>query len=354
MRTPYRIVTTLVAVAAAIPFGLASTAHADETQPAVVQGSWYWADQSMIVGPEVVNPPQQLSGVPAKQLAVAYTGKDGTNPDKVTYLAWDVSAIPAGSTVAKFEFTIPVSTDPTAVQVTPPDYKLVACAAIGDFTPVEGGGFNQKPADDCSLSSTGTYDATAKAWTFEVAAMADRWAKGDPPSGIGILPDPDTKTPFQVVFQAPATVKTVAEFTLPAPVVPTTAPTPEPVPSAPAFVSNGNTGVALPPAVPVTVPQPVAQPQPSAAPPTVALTTPTRPVVPARALAFPKSSGLPAAFWGGALAAVALLGLASLMLGDATVAVQSTRGRAVTRSLRERQVAQRGTLSRTRTRVRTV
>jgi hypothetical protein len=345
MRTPYRIATTVVAAAAIFPFGM-SAASADTTQPPVIQSAWYWAQQTVLVGPEPVNPPAQLTGVPAKDLAVSYQGDQDGKPDKVSYLAWDVSAIPQGSTVSKFEFTVLVEDDPTVAQATPPDYKLVACGAIGDFIPAEGGSFSQRPADDCGAAAPGTYDATKKSWTFDVAPYANAWAHGDPASGIGILPAPDTQVPFQVVLKPASTVVTSVEYTPPAP-VDTTPPDVTPVAPPPVDV-----GVAQPPAVVPAAPVPVAQPAPTAAPPVVAL-APVRPVQPvAKGLTFPSKSGLPPAFWGGALAAVALLGIASLILGDATVATEAPRTRTVTRSLRERQA--RSALPRTRTRVRTV
>jgi hypothetical protein len=349
VRTPYKIVTTMIAAAAVFPFGM-SAASADVTQPAVTQGAWYWADKTVVVGPEVLTPPEQLTGVPAGDLAVAFKKDESNKPDKVAYLAWDVSAIPQGSTVSKFEFTIAVDTDPHAVQAGPSDLKLVACGAIGDFSPASAGAFSDRPADDCGAAANGTYDATKKTWTFDVAPYANAWAHGDPPSGIGILPAPDSAVPFQVVFKGAATVTTSAEFTPPAPVVQPTEPVPTIVQPP---VDNGGSGVVAPPAiVPVQAP-PVAQPAPTAAPPVVS--TPVRPVTPvAKGLMFPAKSGLPAAFWGGALAAVVLVGIASLMLGDATVAAEAPRGRTVTRSLRERQGAHRGAQPRSQTRVRTV
>jgi hypothetical protein len=330
VRTPYRIATTLVALAAVFPFGMGAAA-AETADPVVVQAAWYWADQTVIVGPEVLHPPAQLTGVPAKNLAVAYKGEENGAPDKVSYLAWDVSMIPAGSTVSRFEFTIAVESDPAVTQATPPDYKLVACGAIGDFAPAEAGSFADKPADDCSSVAPGVYDATKKTWTFDVAPYADLWAKGDPPSGIGILPDPKSEVPFQVVLEPADTVKTSVEFTPPAPVaVPTTEPDVNPIlPPA-----QQPTYYAAPPAVPNTAPVPVAQPAPTPAPPVVAISEPRQVAPVARGITFPSKSGLPAAFWGGALAAIALLGSASLMLGDATVPVEAPRGRTVTRSLR--------------------
>jgi hypothetical protein len=349
VRTPYRIVTTLIAAAAVFPFGM-SAASADTTQPRVTQGAWYWADKSVVVGPEVLTPPEQLTGVPAGDLAVAFKKDDGNKPDKVAYLAWDVSAIPAGSTVSKFELTIPVETDPKAVQAGPSDLKLVACGAIGDFSPASAGAFSDRPADDCGAAAPGTYDAAKKTWTFDVAPYANAWAHGDPPSGIGILPAPDSAVPFQVVFKGPATVTTTVEFTPPPVVQPTVDVTP-PVVQPP--VDNGGTGVVGPPPIVPAQATPAPQPAPTAAPPVVS--TPVHPVTPvAKGITFPSKSGLPGAFWGGALAAVLLLGVASLMLGDATVAAEAPRGRTVTRSLRERQGAHRGSQPRSQTRVRTV
>jgi hypothetical protein len=347
VRTPYRIATTAVAFAAVFPFGMGA-AHADVVQVEVIQSAWYWADQSVAAGPEVLNPPTQATGVPDKDLVVAYKGATDGSPDKVSYLAWDVSAIPAGSTVSRFEFTIGLDTATTTAQLTPPDYKLVACGAIGDFTPAQAGKFSDRPADDCADAAAGVYDATAKTWTFDVAPYADRWAKGDPASGIGIFPAKGTQVPFQVVLKPGDTVKTTVDFTRPEPTVVVPPVVPSVAPQPPAVQQN----YAPPPVIPVTQPQP--QPAPPVVPPVVAQPL-ARPVTPvAKGIAFPSKSGLPGAFWAGALAAVALLGVASLMLGDATVPVETQRGRTVTRSLRDRQAAHRGALPRTRTRIRTV
>jgi hypothetical protein len=351
VRTPYRVATTAVALAAVFPFGLsAGVAHADEVQVEVVQQAWYWADKTVAVGPEVLPAPEQATGVPDKDLVVAYTNGTNGKPEKASYLAWDVSAIPFGSTVNRFEFTIALDTAPTTAQAAPDGhYALIACGAVGDFTPTTAGKFADRPSDDCSAYAPGKYDATAKTWTFDVAPYADAWAKGDPPSGIGLLPARNSQVPFQVVLKPGSTVKTVVEYTLPEPVVVPPPPTVPPVVQPPAPVAN-----APAPVFPVTVPQPVAQPAPPPAAPVVAL-PPVRPVTPvAKGMTFPSKSGLPGAFWAGALAAIALLGVASLMLGDATVPVEAQRGRTVTRSLRERQAAQRGALPRTSTRVRTV
>lgn len=351
MRTPYRIATTAVALAAVFPFGMSTgVAHAEETQVEVVQQAWYWQENTVSVGPEVIPGPTQATGVPDKDLVVAYKGDAEGKPEKVSYLAWDVSAIPLGSTVSRFEFTIKLDTAPTTVQAAPDgQYKLIACGAVGDFTPVAAGQFSDRPSDDCGAYAPGKYNATDKSWTFDVAPYADAWAKGDPPSGIGILPAKDSQAPFQVVLQPGSTVKTVVEYTAPEPVVAPVAPPPAPVVQPPAPVAN-----APAPVIPVTVPQPAPQPAPPPAAPVVALPQ-SHPVTPvARGVTFPAKSGLPGAFWAGALAAIALLGVASLMLGDATVPVEASRGRTVTRSLRERQAASRGALPRTSTRVRTV
>jgi hypothetical protein len=336
VRTTYRIATTLVALGAVFPFG-AIAAHADTAQPAVLQATWYWQENTVAAGPESLNPPTTVSGVPDKDLAVASKGDSGGVPDKETYLAFDVSAIPALSSISRFVVTLAVDDSPQAVQASPPDLKLMACAAVRAWTPgVAGASWTQKPADDCSAKIAGKFDATAKTWTFDITSIAQAWSNGDPALGIGIVGDPTYTTPFQVVFKPATTVKTSVDFTPPAPTStePAVAPTPAYTPpvqvdtSGPAPVTSVN--------VPPVVPQPTPQP-----PPVALATTPSRRVNTVANVPFTHSTTIPGSFWLAALAGVVLLGVVSLVLGDPEVPTDVASG-SVTKSLRQRR-AVRGT-----------
>ena len=92
----------------------------DSRQSALTQSTWYWEVQAS--GQALPDPT-----VPANDLAVGGPNQNGQPPSE-TYLEFDTSSIPSGSTVSSFVVTLPV--DPKATNVVPNGAQpaIVACA----------------------------------------------------------------------------------------------------------------------------------------------------------------------------------------------------------------------------------
>src|SRR3954449_465803 len=153
MRRPSRLgvglslaVGAAVSVLAGTPAVLAASAA-----PHVSQTNWFWREQQSNVGGTGVAPPAPAPDptVPAGDLAVAGpTNKQGA--DKESYVEFDLSAIPTGSTLTSFTVTVPL--DPHAHQGFAPGRlpTVVACAVNTSWAGGDGAeSFSGKPADDC-------------------------------------------------------------------------------------------------------------------------------------------------------------------------------------------------------------
>ena len=330
MRTAYRVLSAAVAAGAIFPFGMPAASASTTVEVPVEVSAWFWKDQVSGSGPGGVplQPiPRDAAGVPKGDLAVAYKGEtetdeDGTKrsvPDKETYLQWDVYAVPEGSTVESFTFTMFL--DPEAEQLYGPGVAvpshgtrggppaIVACAATIGFGEADGDAFTAKPDDNCVDQVFGEFDEKTMSYTFHAAPYAQDWVDGKDNFGLGIRPMEDAADPFQLHFLPATKIKTTMTYTPPAaePTVPPATFEPIPLPPLPPTDTSGYVPVA-----PEPQPQPQPQPQPSPVveqPKQVVVTNVA--ATPLRA-----SRALSPLFWFATAAGVLLLGVTSLILGD--------------------------------------
>lgn len=348
MRTPYRIATTLVALGAVFPFG-ATAAHAEVETPLVDQANWFWAEQvgGTIPGSPGVPYPAGLSDptVPSNTNDLAVAGnpaqqqKDPKGVEKEAYVSFGLTTMPLGATVNSFTFTWPLdqqATSGTAYDTqTPP--ILVACLPKGGWGQgnlgQHGDQFDGKPQDDCAGAPAGKFDPTAKTYTWDITALAQKWSDGEINFGVAIRNEETYTTPFNLVFAPVDKITTSLDYTPPVPEAPV--PTTNPVPPT-------DNNVVPPPSTgggynPTPVTPPVSNVTPSAAP----QSSPPAPVVQqpvTRSAARPltQETGMTGAFWLAMLAGVVLIGVVSLVLGNPEVAVATTRQNGLDRALRRR------------------
>ena len=295
-------------------FTAADASGTQSTKPGVLQAAWFWQNAYEQANPPVAAalPATEPSGVPDGDLAVAHSSNDASS-SKMTALAFDVTAVPAGSIVDKFTFSVTVDGDPQAANS--PSPAVVACLPTRLWPAAMGGDYTDEPAVDCSTKVKPKVDGST--YTFEITQIAQRWID-DQNLGVALVNDPDnTGTPFQVVFSGPKTVKATMTYT------PGT--TPPPV-SAPVTDTSGGTtsaGGSTTPTGPVSVPAaPAVGDVPGAGavatdttgqPPQVA--PPSTPQLKPVAKVSAASSAPGRAFWFGAAAFALLLLLMSFVLG---------------------------------------
>lgn len=351
-----------------------SAGAADTDELAGSRGAWYWARQTTgstvpVVGAPVPDTPSAASGVRTGEgdLAVAYAGDPEGTPDKFAALAWDLVNVPFGATVDSFTFTI--MKQPTQNQADQGGAPIVACLSQAGFAPSEADAFRNAPPYDCANKVVGVRSDDGSSYSFDVTEFAASWVTGDN-TGLVLLPDPDARTPFQVVFQPAAAA--VAQISYTPPVAATAPPTtvaPQPSPAVPPVgggttaggsgpvtgdsgnvatdpgglvggsdvvgVGSGSGTVTVDPQVPVTAPPPAA----SAAPAPVVAPTPAPVAVStSRALNAGLSPTLP--FYLTILGLVVLLVGSSLVMGARRVAAPTVRASsALDRALRARRRA---------------
>src|SRR5947208_1270874 len=73
----------------------------------VSASNWYWSEKT---SSNPANPPDAVSGIPAGDLAVAFTSDSATppNPDKETFLDLDLSSVPPDADVTSLVVTVHV------------------------------------------------------------------------------------------------------------------------------------------------------------------------------------------------------------------------------------------------------
>lgn len=325
-----------VAIALAAP-GLAST---DAATPGgagsafateVSASSWYWADTSPQAAGTALpaSAPAQASNVPAGDRGVAFT----RDVDKVTAVAFATRGLPAGATFTTF--AVRLGLDPAVHQLASGAPALVACEATAPVPAnVEGGALSAAPTSNLQACVLGVLDPVKQTYTFELQALATRWAAGSTAYGVVVRPQVGTTAPFSYAFLPDATYVVSARYT-PVPVVPasvapaSTAPAPvvapaEVTPPAMPFQSDALPMLALPAALPALVADPVVAPAPA---PTS--TAPAQAFPAVRRVTFGESLRPTAAFWFAGLGLVVLLAAAALVLGDplAPVAADARRRR---------------------------
>jgi hypothetical protein len=348
------IVALLLGGLATIGLAAAPFAHADDAvsvKPKALQSNWFWYQQAQRAEGTGLEALPEPSGVPAGDLAVAYTPggtpQGADEPSKETLLAFDLSGWPKDASVSSFSFTLKVD-GPAQVKTSQPD--LIACLPQGLWSNGAGDPYVEKPAIDCStsISATGRYDAGSTSYTFSIPAIAQRWIS-DVNTGVSIrqaTPKSGDPQPFQLTFTGANTVTATASYLPAVPVPPassTTEPNPQPGTAADAGssgtgssgglgVTNGggttpttDAGVAAPPAVAA----PQLAPQPAAAIAHIG-----------------KAGSLPSpGFWLFGVGLLVLLALVSLVLGDsaatpaAAAAGRPRGGSRLDRALRARRLS---------------
>ena len=316
-------------------------------KPDVLQAAWYWQTALEQAGTPVAPPappPTEPSGVPEGDLAVANTSKDGSS-SKTTVLAFQLAAVPAGSTIDKF--TVTLTLDPAGTNLNAAAAPILACLPTRLWPAVDGGSYKDAPPVNCSDKAKVEIDG--EAYTFDITDIAQSWL-ADSNLGVAFINDPaNTSTPFQTVFRKAETVKASMTFTPP---VKTGGGT-----SGGGSTSGGTTGsgsstggtstggsgtgtVPLPPAPPsVDVPLPPAttDTEPGAGqPPQVAGDTAGSPVTTVAA-AEPAPSAPSSAFWIAGAALALLLVTAAIVLADQRVPVPTAATTRLSRVLRDRE-----------------
>ena len=236
-----------------------------QSQPApqvsLTQSTWYWqAEVAAGTGVAVPGSPPPIvpdPTVPSGDLAVSGPEQQGNAP-KETYLEFDVSSIPAGSTISSFKFSIPV--DPAAQSLVPAGTvpPIIACTPevswSGDPGPQPP---TQKPTDHCNPAAPKvTSTDNGKTYSVDITSIANSWvASGGQNFGVAITDDPsNASTAYQVVF-GPASAISKLQATVDY-VPPQSGPAQGPTDNgnaAPAGnASTGSTGGVATPAVPST------------------------------------------------------------------------------------------------------
>ncbi len=301
---------------------LSPAALGDAGGPAVTttvlltQATYYWHEQVTNIGGTGVSPPTTLTDptVPSGDVAVAGPEVNG-QADKETYLEFDVSAVPPGSTVTSFVVSLPVDPSSSAQQVTPTGTTppIIACTPQGYWSggAQSGQSFSGKPADQCATDAPKFTSKDGKTYQADVASIAQGWLSGNN-TGVAVADDPsNTSTAYQVVFgPSSAITQLTAQMTYipPAPGTPVGNPEPDTTTTLAALPTESVTAPFIP-----SVLTPVAQ-------------TPTSPTTtvpagkPGRSSALPPSALAsatpPGGFWLAAVLLVAVLLSASLVLGD--------------------------------------
>jgi hypothetical protein len=323
----------LLAAGAALTIGLTIggvAAAGAETAP-VTGGSWYSATQP---APPANTVQLQSTSVEVPKGDFAVGLKNGSS-DKETYLHIDTSSIPAGSTVSSFTLTL--TEDSSGANQTAAHIKAVP---VTEFFAdgAQGNPYGQQPPTAPSPSVMGQRGPDGR-WTFDLAPIVQAWVSGSMGNnGVAFLP---------VAQPSPVTVSDSWEVVWrgdPAPVAQGSA-----TPPAPAFENSGSSGAAASSSslssggssVPSSFSQPsaLAAPAPvttpSAAPAPSGTTTPevalpvTRPSAPA--VASRTKHGLDPRAIPAALVFLALLGGASLALGDRGEPAPARQGSVVRR-----------------------
>ena len=303
----------------------------------VSASSWYWAGTSPQANGTALpaSVPGELSNVPAGDRGVGFTNQ----VDKVTALAFATMGLPVGATFSTF--AVRLGLDPAVHQLANGVPSLVACEATAPVPAnVEGGALATAPDANVAVCAPGILDPATQTYTFELQAMATRWAAGSTPYGVVVRPPVGTTTPFSYAFRPDATYVVSARYTpavaVAEPVVTPTAASQTVVPPTAAepppmsFPGGALLPVLTAPAAPAVLPALVADPVLA---PAVALAQPV--VGPAQGLSVVRrvvvgeSLRPTAAFLLAGLGLAGLLAAAAVVLGDpmAPVAPDARRRR---------------------------
>ncbi|MHB1488607.1 MAG: hypothetical protein ACYCS7_09155 [Acidimicrobiales bacterium] len=323
---------------------------------------YFWQQQisSVDVGGQQVAPatgPYADPTVPAGDVAVAGPESSnpapggGSGPEKETYVEYDVSAIPVGSTINSFDISLPV--DPAGQNVFPSGVQapIIACTPKNAWAGGQQGGqsFSGKPQDSCATSAPKVASTDGnKTFTADITSIAQQWV--DPNGlnlGVAITDSPqNTQTVYQVVFgPSPALEKLTATVTYTPPATTSNSATGQQtvtVPSSTGSSGGSGSGLSTPGSVftggstspsfstGTGTPTPQSGGQPTASSPTASSPTAT-----VRSAAVVSTTGaLPTAwFWLAGVGLLLLLLAASALLGDVGAPAVAEAGRGVSRAL---------------------
>lgn len=297
-------------LACAMSLTVLSSGAQSQTAPEALltQSTWYW--QGEVSGiPSTGAAPQTIPDptVPSGDLAVGGPEQQGQATAE-TYLEFDVSAIPAGSTISSFKISLPV--DPSSQNLVPAGTvpPIVACAPQETWSGAPGPQpFGQKPSEHCDSSAPKvTSSDRGKTYTVDVASIAGEWVSSGQNFGVAITNDPsNTTTAYQVAFgpsSAIGNLQATVEYVPPASglgassgVIPAAVGTSGTEPSAPAAPAVGATPSLLPvTSEPASAPATAAPAQ--AAPSVAPIGQPSR-VSPTATRSAAATSVPPAGFW---------------------------------------------------------
>lgn len=321
----------------------AHAAGPTSTSPAVLQEAWFWQNAYEQANPPVAETPPttEPSGVPDGDLAVAFTQPGGTTSSKMTALSFNVSDVPAGSSVDDFTFSLTLdSANPAATSFDAQGATIVACQPTRGWPAEMAGDYTNGPSVNCANAVKPKISGDT--YTFAIPAIAQSWID-DQNLGVAIVADPTSSAaPFQLVFQGAKTIKAKMTFA-PNVTTSTTSSSTATTGSAAAATGGGPVGGSAPaPSVPLPADATGSTGPPAAPPPVVASLAPaTTPVTRPVAAIKPAPTAPTTTFWLAALALGALILAASLVLGDgATVAEASaSTGSRLDRVLRQRDTA---------------
>jgi hypothetical protein len=308
-----------VAVAlASVPVGSVGVAHADSASLIASNGGYFY---SLGIDKPDASPadPPNLTGDHADGVGPGHLGvaAAGGQEDKVSFLYFDMFALPEGITVDKAVVTMRTVPDapPNDISAQAAPELVVACKA-GDqgFSGDDGNGLATAPSRLCDAFSAKGSAGPPGSYQWDVTSLAQTWVAGSN-DGVAFTRDPaNANANFQVVFAEASTATLQLDYTLPTAEPPVTTPpviTPE-LPPAPAIGGVG------PPVGGTTDPGPVV-PNPTVNQPPAPATAGGQPVA-AQPVALSTSLRPTNELWLAALGLVVALALLSLILGDPKVA----------------------------------
>jgi hypothetical protein len=318
----------------------ANAADAATVKVPLTQASWFWRGQPGAIGTTGIAPPAQVPNpsVPRGDLAVAgpeapAAGGLPAGPIAETYLSFDMTEVPVGSTIESFVITLPV--DPKGITADPLGASIVACAVrTGWAGGLEASAYGGKPTDGCDVHSPRLKAIhSGDGFTVDIAEIAQHWVKPNALNlGIAITDNPANNTTiYQVVFGPKAALSDLTAsvtFVPPAEAVEPGTTSPPQAVSPPGNPDHADaapviTFSPLPPGMPAEV---AAPPAPAIAPsvPAIALTTASDPSSP------------PLGFWIALVMIVLLLGTTTFVLADPRTAVAFRPDRGIAKALRSR------------------
>ncbi|MHB8329509.1 MAG: hypothetical protein ACYDD6_07800, partial [Acidimicrobiales bacterium] len=122
-----------------------------------------------------------------------------------SYLEFDVSAIPVGSTILSFVVSLPVDPSAPAEIPTATAPPIIACTPQGAWSGGGQGGqpFSGKPSDQCATNAPKfTSNDGGKTYSADITSIAQNWLQpGVINNGVAVADDPsNSQTAYQVAF----------------------------------------------------------------------------------------------------------------------------------------------------------